>query len=67
MNVWAYIDPGSGLLIWQAVVAFFVGLVFYLKQTREWLFGLFRRLFRGKSHSDAAAKPGPLPPEPHGR
>jgi hypothetical protein len=67
MNLWAYIDPGSGLLIWQAVVAFFVGLMFYLKQTREWIIGLFRKLFRGKRPADAAAKPDRLPSEPQGR
>lgn len=41
-----YIDPGSGLLVWQMIGAAFVGLLFYLKKTREFIYGLFRRLFR---------------------
>lgn len=40
----AYIDPGSGLLLWQGIVAAFVGLIFYLKQTRKWIARQFRRL-----------------------
>ena len=27
-----YIDPGLGALIWQSIVAAFVGLFFYLKK-----------------------------------
>jgi hypothetical protein len=43
-----YIDPGSGLLIWQAVVAAALGVVFYLKRSREWIADFFRRLFHRK-------------------
>jgi hypothetical protein len=46
MAVVAYIDPGSGLLAWQAVVAVFFGVLFYLKKTRTWLVRQIRRLFR---------------------
>jgi hypothetical protein len=46
MIIFAYIDPGLGLLAWQAVVAAFVGTLFYVKKTRTWLAGLFLRLFR---------------------
>jgi hypothetical protein len=28
----AYIDPGSGALIWQAIVAGFVGAAFYFRR-----------------------------------
>jgi hypothetical protein len=45
MTLLAYIDPGVGLLIWQAIVAAFVGLLFYLKKTRRWIIGLFRKMF----------------------
>ncbi len=56
-----YIDPGSGLLVWQMVVAAFVGLVFYLKRTRDWIFGLFRRLFRAEERADErVAQPPPV-------
>lgn len=39
----AYIDPGVGLLAWQALVAFFVGALFFFKQAREKCLRLFRR------------------------
>ena len=42
----AYIDPGSGLLIWQAVAAVVIGLLFYLKKMRDYVVFLFRRIFR---------------------
>jgi hypothetical protein len=45
MEFIAYIDPGAGLLIWQAVVSAVIGLLFYLKKTREFLFAFFRRIF----------------------
>jgi hypothetical protein len=41
-----YVDPGLGLLAWQAVVAVFLGIVFYLKKTRNWLLALCRKIFR---------------------
>ena len=28
----AYVDPGSGALIWQTIVAGFVGLLFYFRR-----------------------------------
>jgi hypothetical protein len=42
----AYIDPGTGTLIWQAAISSIVGLFFYLKKTRVWVVGLFQKLFR---------------------
>jgi hypothetical protein len=41
----AYIDPGVGALLWQSIIAAFVGFLFYLKQTRRWIAGLFRKIF----------------------
>jgi hypothetical protein len=41
----AYIDPGLGALIWQAIVAGVVGFLFYLKKTRQWIAGLVRKMF----------------------
>jgi hypothetical protein len=43
MSFFAYIDPGMGLLAWQALVAFCVGLLFYIRKTRTWIFGLFKK------------------------
>lgn len=46
----AYIDPGSGALVWQAIVAGLVGVSYYFRK-------YFGRLF-GKS-----TPPDPPPPE----
>jgi hypothetical protein len=39
----AYTDPGSGMLIWQILVAGFVGVMFYFRRLTSW--------FRGKKGS----------------
>ena len=41
----AYIDPGLGALLWQTIIAAFVGFLFYLKKTRRWTVGVFRKMF----------------------
>ena len=40
------VDPGLGLLAWQAAVAAFLGLLFYVKKTRENVLRWLRKLFR---------------------
>jgi len=40
-----YIDPGQGMLIWQAIVSAFVGMLFYLKKTRQFIAGVFCKVF----------------------
>ncbi len=42
----AYVDPGLGALVWQGLIASVVGLMFYLRKTRQWIVGLFRKIFR---------------------
>jgi hypothetical protein len=37
----AYTDPGSGLLLWQMLGSFFIGLIFYGKR----LIASFKKLF----------------------
>jgi hypothetical protein len=44
--LFSYVDPGMGLLLWQALVAAVVGLVFYVKKAREKVLAVLRRLFR---------------------
>lgn len=56
MIIFAYIDPGLGALIWQSVVAAFVGVLFYLKKTRRWIVGLFRKM---PARRDANSVPNP--------
>ena len=50
----AYIDPGVGALLWQTIIAAFVGLLFYLKKTRRWIVGVFRKMF---GHSQKPSDP----------
>jgi hypothetical protein len=40
MHILAYIDPGTGALIWQSIIGVFVGILFYLRRTRKWIGGL---------------------------
>ena len=51
----AYIDPGLGILAWQALLAACVGTLFYLKKTRTWLVRFFMRPFHAKPPPEAAA------------
>ena len=39
----AYIDPGSGSLIVQVVIAVFFGAAFYLRQIKLFILNLFKR------------------------
>ena len=61
--VFGYIDPGMGLLAWQALVAAFLGTLFYLKKTRTWLVGQFMRLFRANKPPEGGVHPTLLPPK----
>lgn len=45
-HVVAYIDPGSGLLIWQAIAAGALGVVFYFKRFRDLIWAKIALLFR---------------------
>ena len=45
----AYVDPGSGLLIWQLLASAVVGWFFYFKKTREFIRKQLRRLLRRSS------------------
>jgi hypothetical protein len=49
----AYIDPGVGALLWQTIIAAFVGFLFYLKKTRRWIVGVFRKM-SGRSQKPSA-------------
>jgi hypothetical protein len=47
MTLLAYIDPGLGALVWQTIVAAFIGFLFYLKKTRLWIVSTIWKIFRG--------------------
>jgi hypothetical protein len=51
----AYIDPGLGALLWQTIIAAFVGLLFYLKRTRQWIVAVFRKIFGRARKTEPAA------------
>ena len=56
MECWAYIDPGSGLLLWQMVVGACVGCVFYVRKSRRWIIRRVQRLFgRGGKSEDPSS------------
>ena len=55
--IFGYVDPGLGLLAWQAIVALFLGVLFYVKKTRDWAIGLLRKLFRPNKSPQPAATP----------
>ena len=40
---YAYTDPGTGLLLWQMLVAFFVGAGFYYRKGIERLWNVFAK------------------------
>lgn len=54
-----YIDPGQGMLIWQAIVSAFVGILFYLKKTRQFIAGIFLRIFSRRPSTTANNTPEP--------
>lgn len=55
MILLAYIDPGTGLLIWQTVVAVVLGMLFYVKKIRNWLLAGFHKLFGTHKSSEQEA------------
>jgi hypothetical protein len=63
----AYVDPGLGLLAWQALVATFFGAIFYIKKTRDFLFRLFQKLFRIGPRPQPAVTAPPSPADDKGR
>ncbi len=51
----AYIDPGLGLLLWQAIVAAFLGVLFYVKRTRAFIVSFFQKLFHKRKPEEKVA------------
>lgn len=43
----AYVDPGGGLLLWQLIASFVIGLAFYFRRVIAFLKALF-----GRKHDD---------------
>jgi hypothetical protein len=51
MHLLAYIDPGTGALIWQSIIGVFVGMLFYLRRTRKWIGRLIGRVFQNEQRT----------------
>jgi hypothetical protein len=60
MCILGYVDPGLGLLAWQVIVSTFLGVLFYVKKTRDWIFKIVLLPFRPFQRR---ANP-PTPPSP---
>jgi hypothetical protein len=52
----AYVDPGSGLLVWQLIAASVVGCLFYVKKVRQLLYRWLTKPFRKAPAEVAVAK-----------
>jgi len=52
-TILAYIDPGTGALLWQMVIAAAVGCLFYVKKCRDFVWHKLSKLL------GMAAKPAP--------
>jgi hypothetical protein len=55
-RVHAYIDPGTGSMLWQVLFAAGVGTLFYVRKVFVWV-GSFRK----RKKSDVVPTPPPLP------
>lgn len=58
-TAWAYIDPGSGMLIWQGAIALIGGLLAMIRNPIATLRDLWQRVRRSDS---AASTDNTLPP-----
>jgi hypothetical protein len=47
-----YADPGSGVLIWQLLIALFFGAAFYFTKIRHWAVSKFRPARATRQQSD---------------
>ena len=63
----AYVDPGLGLLAWQALVATFLGAIFYIKRTRDFLIRRFQKIFRIGQRPQPIPRTAPAPANDQGR
>ena len=52
-----YADPGSGMLIWQILLAFFFGATFYFSKLRHWVVARLRPARNDNSAEAYVSKP----------
>jgi hypothetical protein len=63
----AYVDPGLGLLAWQALVATFLGAIFYIKKTRDFLLRFGQKIFRIDHRTQPISTAAPSPANDKGQ
>jgi len=51
-----YADPGSGILIWQMLLALFIGATFYFSKFRTWVSAKLKHA-RAAETSDSLPEP----------
>jgi len=56
----SYVDPGLGLLVWQAIVAAFLGVLFYVRKSRDKMLAWGIKLLR----MNKSARPSPVEDRP---
>jgi hypothetical protein len=54
--MFAYIDPGAGALVWQSIIAAFVGAMFYFRRMRKVIGAFIKKAF-GNGQNDKPAVP----------
>lgn len=64
MSILAYVDPGLGLLAWQACAAFFIGLLFYVRKTRSWLMQCLRKVVHSQKRVGVSPVQADRPRDP---
>ena len=42
-NAWAYVDPGSGFMLWQLLVSALIGALFYFRKAIRSIIGWKRK------------------------
>lgn len=48
-QLFAYIDPASGSIIFQLILAFVLGILVYIKKIKAFIIGLFRKKSKNNS------------------
>ena len=60
-EIMIYADPGSGILIWQLLLAIFFGATFYFTKLRHWAIAKIRPERTNVPHESATDSPAPKP------
>lgn len=66
VTAWAYVDPGSGMVMWQGLIAAVGALLVFRRHIIQWVNSIWRRVrglppveVRNEDDSNTADKPLP--------